>query len=197
MRESASPVVMDILSDSYEAMWNCRSLSQEDVDAFIRYPATMIGSDGSSLSTEGPLSGGNPHPRNFGAFPRVLSEYVRRRGVLRLEDAVRKMPSLPAQRFSLNDRGTLDQGMWADIVVFDLDAVRGATFENSKQFGTSNPGVGNWGENRLCQGLGRDKHRLDTPGLAPNDLTRLEWRKVRRPIYPLDDLREWQPVAMG
>lgn len=141
MRESASPVVMDILSDSYEAMWNCRSLSQQDVDAFIRCPATMIGSDGSSLSTEGPLSGGNPHPRNFGAFPRVLSEYVRRRGVLRLEDAVRKMTSLPAQRFSLNDRGTLDQGMWADIVVFDLDAVRDATFENSKQYPSGIPFV--------------------------------------------------------
>jgi N-acyl-D-aspartate/D-glutamate deacylase len=101
----------------------------------------MIGSDGSSLSTEGPLSGGNPHPRNFGAFPRVLSEYVKRRGVLTLEDAVRKMTSLPAQRFSLNDRGTLDEGKWADIVVFDLDAVRDATFENPKQYPSGIPFV--------------------------------------------------------
>lgn len=140
-KKDPADVVMDMLSDSYEAMWNCRSLSQQDVDAFIRYPATMIGSDGSSLSTEGPLSGGNPHPRNFGAFPRVLSEYVKRRGVLRLEDAVRKMTSLPAQRFSLNDRGTLDEGKWADIVVFDLDAVRDATFENPKQYPSGIPFV--------------------------------------------------------
>jgi N-acyl-D-aspartate/D-glutamate deacylase len=73
---------MDMLNASYEAKWNCRSLCQEDVDRFMRYPATMIGSDGSSLSTEGPLAKGNPHPRNFGAFPRVLNEYVRQRGVL-------------------------------------------------------------------------------------------------------------------
>jgi N-acyl-D-amino-acid deacylase len=140
-KKDPADVVMDLLSNSYEAKWNCRSLSQEDVDAFIRYPATMIGSDGSSLSTEGPLSGGNPHPRNFGAFPRVLSEFVRRRGILRLEDAIRKMTSLPAQRFSLNDRGTLDEGKWADIVVFHVDAVRDATFQNPKQYPTGIPFV--------------------------------------------------------
>jgi N-acyl-D-amino-acid deacylase len=140
-KKDPADVVMEMLGDSYEALWNCRSLNQEDVDAFMRYPATMIGSDGSSLSTEGPLSGGNPHPREFGAFPRVLCEYVRRRGVLRLEDAVRKMTSLPAQRFSVRDRGTLDEGKWADIVLFDLDAVQDATFDKPKQYPSGIPFV--------------------------------------------------------
>jgi len=140
-------VVMDMLSVSTAANWNCRSLNQDDVDAFMQYPATMVGSDGSSLSTRGPLSGGNPHPRNYGAFPRVINEYVRRRGVLKLEDAIRKMTSLPAQRFLLNDRGTLEEGKWADLVIFDLDSVRDATFENPKQYPAGIPYVmvnGRW-----------------------------------------------------
>lgn len=140
-KKDPAEVVMDMLSEGYEAKWNCRSLSQEDVDAFLKYPATMIGSDGSSLSTVGPLSHGNPHPRNFGAFPRVINEYVRQRAVLRLEDAIRKMTSLPAQRFSLTDRGTLAEGMWADIVMLDVDAVRDATFEHPKQYPAGIPYV--------------------------------------------------------
>jgi N-acyl-D-amino-acid deacylase len=139
--------VMDMLSISTAANWNCRSLNQDDVDAFMRYPATMVGSDGASLSTEGPLSGGNPHPRNFGAFPHVINEYVRKRGVLKLEDAIRKMTSLPAQRFSLNDRGALEEGKWADLVIFDLESVRDATFEDSKQYAEGIPYVmvnGQW-----------------------------------------------------
>lgn len=140
-KKDPADIVMDMLSDSYEAKWNCRSLSPQDVDTFLRYPATMIGSDGSSLSTEGPLSHGNPHPRNFGAFPRVINVYVRQRAVLTLEDAIRKMTSLPAQRFSLKDRGTLAEGMWADIVILDVDAVRDATFEHPKQYPTGIPYV--------------------------------------------------------
>ena len=146
-RRDPSEVLMDMLSHGYEAKWNCRSLSQLDVDTFLKYPATMIGSDGSSLSTEGPLSRGNPHPRNFGAFPRVINEYVRRRSVLSLEEAIRKMTSLPAQRFSLKDRGTLAEGMWADIVILDVEAVRDATFEHPKQYPTGIPSVmvnGKW-----------------------------------------------------
>jgi N-acyl-D-amino-acid deacylase len=146
-RKDPADVVMDMLSDGYEAKWSCRSLSQQDVDAFLKYPATMIGSDGSSLSMEGPLSRGNPHPRNFGAFPRVINEYVRQRSVLSLEEAIRKMTSLPAQRFFLKDRGTLAEGMWADIVILDVDAVRDATFEHPKQYPTGIPGVmvnGKW-----------------------------------------------------
>lgn len=139
--QAPAEVVMAMLSEGTEAKWNCRSLSPEDVDRFIRYPATMIGSDGSSLSTEGPLSGGNPHPRNFGAFPRVLNEFVRLRNILRLEEAIRKMTSLPARRFGLADRGLLDVGKAADLVLLDPAAVRDAGFARPKQYPEGIPHV--------------------------------------------------------
>jgi len=82
-----------------------------------------IGSDGSAYSIEGPLRRGNPHPRNFGTFPRVLGQYVREKGVLKLEDAVRKMTSLNAARLGLADRGTLRPGAIADVTIFDPDRV--------------------------------------------------------------------------
>lgn len=145
--QDPADVVLDMIADFYNGHWTCESLSREDVDRIIRYPNTMIGSDGSSLSTEGPLSIGNPHPRNFGAFPRVIAEFVRDRSVLRLEDAIRKMTSLPAHRFSIHDRGVLAEGNWADIVLIDVDAVKDATFDNPKQYPVGIPCVmvnGRW-----------------------------------------------------
>jgi N-acyl-D-aspartate/D-glutamate deacylase len=82
-------------------------------------PWCSIGSDGSAYATEGPLRRGNPHPRNFGTFPRVLGVYVRDRKLLRLEDAVRKMTSLNAAKLGLRDRGLLRPGGYADVTVFD------------------------------------------------------------------------------
>jgi N-acyl-D-amino-acid deacylase len=146
-KQDPAEVVLDMIADFYAGQWTCESLSREDVDRIIRHPNTMIGSDGSSLSTEGPLSMGNPHPRNFGAFPRVIAEFVRERSVLRLEDAIRKMTSLPAQRFSIHDRGVLAEGKWADIVLIDVDAVKDATFDNPKQYPAGIPCVmvnGQW-----------------------------------------------------
>ena len=111
-------------------------------------PSQKLGvSDGSGLSTEGPLSRGNPHPRNFGTFPHVLGVYVRDKGVLRLEEAVRKMSSLAAQTFGLSGRGTLSPGFWADLVVFDFDLVTDAPFERPKTYPEGIPHVmvnGKW-----------------------------------------------------
>ena len=73
----------------------------------MQQPWCSIGSDGSAFAIEGPLRRGNPHPRNFGTFPRVLGVYVRERGLLRLEDAVRKMTSLNATKLGIRDRGLL------------------------------------------------------------------------------------------
>ena len=91
----------------------------------------MIASDG-----EVPLFGrGNPHPRSYGTFARVLGVYVREKKVLTLEDAVRKMSSFPARRMGLADRGVLRTGMKADIVVFDPQSiVDKATFEKPHQY---------------------------------------------------------------
>jgi N-acyl-D-aspartate/D-glutamate deacylase len=86
-------------------------------------PWCSIGSDGSALATEGSLRRGNPHPRSFGTFPRILGVYVRKNELLRLEDAVRKMTSLNAAKLGLRDRGLLRAGNFADVTLFDPERV--------------------------------------------------------------------------
>jgi N-acyl-D-amino-acid deacylase len=93
--------------------------TEEDMNVALSQPWCSIGSDGSALATEGPLRRGNPHPRSFGTFARVLGVYARERGLLRLEDAVRKMTSLNAAKIGLRDRGLLRAGSFADIAIFD------------------------------------------------------------------------------
>jgi N-acyl-D-aspartate/D-glutamate deacylase len=99
--------------------------TEEDMNLALVQPWCSIGSDGSALSVDGPLRAlqGNPHPRNFGTFPRVLGVYVREKGLLRLEDAIRKMTSLNAAKIGITDRGLLRPGQFADVVVFDPDRV--------------------------------------------------------------------------
>jgi N-acyl-D-aspartate/D-glutamate deacylase len=97
--------------------------TEEDMNLALVQPWCSIGSDGSAYATEGPLRRGNPHPRNFGTFPRVLGVYVRGKKLLRLEDAVRKMTSLNAAKLGIRDRGQLAAGMFADVTVFDPEKV--------------------------------------------------------------------------
>ena len=95
------------------------AISEEDVERIMRYPGTMIASDGGI-----PIFGDDvPHPRNYGTFARVLGRYVRERKIITLEDAIRRMTSLPAMRFRIPDRGLLRVGMKADVAVFDAAAV--------------------------------------------------------------------------
>lgn len=106
-------------------------LDEGDVERIMAHPFTMIASDG-RLSEPGV---GHPHPRAYGTFPRVLGRYVRERGVISLEEAVRKMSYLPAQRMGLTDRGRIAEGMWADLVLFDAAHVRDrATFDDPHQY---------------------------------------------------------------
>jgi N-acyl-D-aspartate/D-glutamate deacylase len=97
--------------------------TEKDMNLALGQPWCSIGSDGSALAVEGPLRRGNPHPRSFGTFPRVLGVYVRDRGLLRLEDAVRKMTSLNAAKLGLTDRGLLRPGNFADVTVFDAERI--------------------------------------------------------------------------
>ncbi len=110
-------------------------IDEADLALAMKQPWVAVGSDGSALATEGPLRAGVPHPRNFGTFPRVLGRYVRELKVIPLEEAVRKMTSLPASILGLSDRGTIKDGQWADLVIFDPATVADrATFEDPFQY---------------------------------------------------------------
>ncbi|MFM8534702.1 MAG: N-acyl-D-amino-acid deacylase family protein [Acidimicrobiia bacterium] len=110
-------------------------IDEADLALAMKQPWVSIGSDGSALAVDGPLRAGVPHPRSFGTFPRVLGRYVRELKVIPLEDAIRKMTSLPASILGLSDRGTIKTGMWADLVIFDPGTVADkATFEDPFQY---------------------------------------------------------------
>jgi len=109
--------------------------TEKDMQLALAQPWCSIGSDGQALSIEGPLRRGNPHPRSFGTFPRVLGVYVRELKVLRLEDAVRKMTSLNAAKIGIKDRGLLLTGKFADLTLFDPERVIDrATYEKPFQY---------------------------------------------------------------
>jgi dihydroorotase/N-acyl-D-amino-acid deacylase len=133
---SPEDAIMDLLAEEdgdVRAIYF--AMHEEDVKAVMQLPWISIGSDGRSLRPDGVLGKDRPHPRYYGTFPRVLGKYVREDKVLRLEDAVRKMTSLPAARLRLPDRGVLKIGMVADVVVFDADRVADrATFDNPHQY---------------------------------------------------------------
>lgn len=93
--------------------------TEADMNLALSQAWCSVGSDGSALAIEGVLRRGNPHPRNFGTFPRVLGKYVRDQGLLKLEDAIRKMTSLNAAKVGIHDRGLLKKGMFADMTIFD------------------------------------------------------------------------------
>lgn len=97
--------------------------TEKDMNLAMSQPWCSIGSDGSAYAIEGDLRRGNPHPRNFGTFPRVLGVYVREKNLLTLEDAVRKMTSLNAAKLGIKDRGMLKEGLFADVTIFDADKI--------------------------------------------------------------------------
>ncbi|MDQ6857389.1 MAG: D-aminoacylase [Chloroflexota bacterium] len=99
------------------------SMDEADVRYVMAKPWVCAGSDSRANAPYGPLSFGKPHPRSYGTFPRILGHYARDLGVLTLEDAVRKMTSLTASRLKLRDRGTVREGAWADLVVFDPERI--------------------------------------------------------------------------
>jgi N-acyl-D-amino-acid deacylase len=103
-------------------------IDEADIETNLRDPLVMVGSDGIADLE------GRPHPRLFGTFPRVLGHYVRNRGVIPLEEAIRRMTSMSADRFGLVDRGRIVEGGYADLVLFDPDTVIDtATYDDPKQ----------------------------------------------------------------
>jgi dihydroorotase/N-acyl-D-amino-acid deacylase len=128
--ENAADVVFDIIrGGGATAVYH--AIGPDDVDLIMRHPATAIGSDG----PVGIFGEGAPHPRQYGTFARVLGHYVRERGVITLEEAVKKMSSQSARRLNIHDRGLITEGYYADVAVFDADEIIDrATFEDPHQY---------------------------------------------------------------
>ena len=129
--------VLDMMIDggqagnNYGASMIYHYMSMQDVDTIFRYPNAAVASDGTIMAH----GRGQPHPRSYGTNARILADFVRDRKILTLEDAVRRMTSLPARTFSFHDRGIIRPGFTADLVLFDPAVVADkATFENPHQY---------------------------------------------------------------
>jgi N-acyl-D-amino-acid deacylase len=113
-------------------------MSEADIETALRFPWTSIGSDAGAVLALGATDAtGLPHPRSFGNHARVIARYVKDRRTISLEDAVRKMTSWPATRMRLPNRGMIKEGNWADVTIFDLEALDDrATYERPMEFPT-------------------------------------------------------------
>jgi N-acyl-D-amino-acid deacylase len=112
-------------------------MSEDNVRRQVALPWMSFGSDAEAMAPEGVFLLSNPHPRAYGNFSRVLARYVRDEGLVTLEEAVRRLSALPAQNLSLAERGRLEKGYYADVVVFDPKTVQDhATFEKPHQYST-------------------------------------------------------------
>lgn len=134
--KSVEDAILDVLIASEgHVVTMMEVLSEKNVDKGVINPFSIISSNGSGYDVKHSASGEMVHPRNFGSFPRVLANYVRERGVVGWEEAVRKMSGLPAEKFNLEKRGKLKKGNFADVVVFDPKQIKDlATVENPYQY---------------------------------------------------------------
>ena len=94
-------------------------MKEENLKKVLAHPLIGIGCDGSALAPYGILGRGKPHPRSYGTFPRVLGKYIREENILPLPVMMKKMTSIPAQKFGFTDRGSIERGRFADLVIFD------------------------------------------------------------------------------
>ena len=139
MNKDPGDAAMDlVLQGTGRVMAIYHMMGEKDIETALRFPWTSIGSDAGAILTLGqPDMTGLPHPRSFGNATRVIAEYVKKRHVLTLEEAVRKMTSWPATRMRLANRGLLKEGQWADVTIFDLDALQDkATYDDPMAFPT-------------------------------------------------------------
>lgn len=112
-------------------------MSEENLERNLRWPYTMLGSDAGSMAPEGAFLQFNPHPRAYGNVARFLGRYVRERHVMPLEEAIRRLTSLPAQSIAIRERGLLQAGYYADVVVFDPATISDhATFAEPHAYST-------------------------------------------------------------
>jgi len=134
--KNEAETILEMLEKS-NAQMVYHSMNENDVKYFMQYPFNMPAADAGVSNGKG-----MPHPRGYGTNSRVLSRYVREFKIISVEEAVRRMTSLPAQKFGLKDRGLIKEGMAADIVIFDENTIQdNATFDAPHQFATGIPYV--------------------------------------------------------
>jgi N-acyl-D-aspartate/D-glutamate deacylase len=135
--KSLSAIAKEMKKDPVDAAWDLvldgqgrvtaiyHMMSEEDIKTGLKFPWVSIGSDAGAAVNPGAIDQtGLPHPRSYGTHPRIIAKYVRDEGVLTLPEAIRKMTSWPATRMKLAGRGSLKEGNWADVVVFDYEKIQ-------------------------------------------------------------------------
>ena len=136
-------------------------MTEENVEKKIALPWVSFASDAGSVATEGVFLKSNPHPRTYGNFARLLGKYVREERIIPLEEAIRRMTSLPASNLKLESRGSLEPGSFADVVIFDPEKIQDhANYENPHQYSTGVLHVFVNGQQVLEEG----EHTGATPG---------------------------------
>ncbi len=136
-------------------------MSEDNVRRKLAKPWVSFGSDAGAPATEGVFLNTNPHPRAYGNFSRILGKYVRDEEIITMQEAIRRMTSLPAYNIGIADRGQLREGYYADVVVFDPEKIADqATFEEPHQYATGVWHVFVNGEQVLKNG----RHTGATPG---------------------------------
>ena len=121
--DAAWDILLEALPDRAMALFFM--MDERDIELALKRPWTSIGSDAAAVEKMGGMDAlGLPHPRAYGTFPRIIAEYSRKRKVISLEEAIRKMTSWPAQRMGFTDRGALREGLRADIIVLDLQKIQ-------------------------------------------------------------------------
>ncbi|MBI2609425.1 MAG: D-aminoacylase [Deltaproteobacteria bacterium] len=156
--------VMDLLiQEETKVSAIYHAMSEENLERILKKEYVMIGSDSGCRSCEGRLSKGALHPRAFGTFPRVISEYVKKKKILTLEEAVKKMTVQPAERFGLAKRGKIKAGYYADLVAFDYEKLQDtSTFLDPLHYPKGIEYVFVNGEMVIKKG----KHTKKTPGMT-------------------------------
>ena len=134
----AAETVLDLMTEDESRVGVVYfTMSEDNVRKQIALPWVSFGSDGASMATEGVFLKSNTHPRAYGNFARLLGKYVREEKLIPLSEAIRKLTSLPAQNLGLDRRGSLKEGFFADVVVFDPNTIQDhATFEKPHQYST-------------------------------------------------------------
>lgn len=137
-KKSPEETVMDlVIQDGSRVSVVYFSMSEDNVKRQIALPWMTFCSDAESGGTEGVFLKSGTHPRAYGNFARLLGKYVREEKVIPLEEAIRRLTSLPASNLSISKRGSLKAGYYADVVIFDPDKIRdNATFEKPRQYAT-------------------------------------------------------------